>query len=63
MTGRISAWMSSEQFTVDLHSERLLPLGTVCVVAFLRLLGLAVDCHLHIGAGTKPVLLVFFQFR
>lgn len=45
----------------DSHSERLLPFGAVGVAAFLRLLGLAVDRHLHIGTGTKPVLLVLFQ--
>lgn len=47
---------------LDSHSEWLFPFGAVRVVAFLCFLGLAFDCHFHIGTGTKPVFLVLFQF-
>lgn len=54
---------SQSRQSFDSHSDRLLPFGAVGVVAFLRLLGLSVDRHFHIGTGTEPVLPVPFEFR
>lgn len=47
----------------DSHSEGLLPLGAVGVVARPRLLGLAVHHHLHVGTGAEPVLPVLLELR
>lgn len=44
------------------HSESLLPLWAVCVVALLSSLWLAIDRYFNIGTWTKPVFFVFFKF-
>lgn len=49
-------------FFFYLHSEWLLPLGAVGVVASFSFLALAVNWQFHVRTGTKPVLLVFSEF-
>lgn len=44
------------------HSESLLPLWAVRVVALLSSLRLAIDRYFNVRTGTEPVFFVFFKF-
>lgn len=44
------------------HCERLLPFGSVCIIAFVSSLWLSIHSDLHIWTWPKPVPFVFSQF-